>query len=78
MVQYNCPEEECPGLVDNLEMVVNRYPEGVVLAPYSGMDEQIALTAWGRIDTFELFNDPRIDDFIQTYIGQGPSEFRQE
>lgn len=75
MVQYNC-QEECPGLVENLELVVNRYPEGVVLAPYSGMDEQIALTAWGWIDTFELFNDPRIDDFIQAYIGRGPSEFR--
>ena len=75
MVQYNCPEE-CPGLVDELESVVNRYPEGVVLAPNSEMDAAIALTAWGWIDTFELFDDPRIDDFIQAYIGRGPSTFR--
>ncbi len=75
MVQYNCTEE-CTALIDDLESVVNRYPEGVVLAPYSGMDATIALTAWGWIDTFELFDDPRIDDFIQAYIGRGPSTFR--
>ena len=75
MVQYNCPEE-CPGLVEQLTRVVHSYPEGVVLAPYSEMDSTIALTAWGWIDTFELFDDYRIDDFIQTYLGRGPSSFR--
>ena len=29
MVQYNC-QEECSALIDDLESVVNRYPEGVV------------------------------------------------
>ncbi len=77
MVQYNCPEE-CSALVENLESVVNRYPEGVTLAPYSAMDDRIALTAWGWIDTFEQFSDPRIDDFIQKHIGKGPSSFREE
>jgi hypothetical protein len=75
MVQYSCPDE-CPDLQQRLELVVNRYPEGVVLAPYPDMDSTIALTAWGWIDTFELFDDPRIDDFIQTHIGQGPDSFR--
>ena len=75
MVQYNCPEE-CPGLVDQLTRVVNIYPEGVVLAPNSEIDSTIALTAWGWIDTFEVFSEPRIDDFIQTYLGRGPSSFR--
>ncbi|MDP6102911.1 MAG: DUF3105 domain-containing protein [Dehalococcoidia bacterium] len=75
MVQYNCPDE-CPDLQQQLEMVVNRYPEGVVLAPYPGMNSTIALTAWGWIDTFRDFDDPRIDDFIQTHIGQGPDSVR--
>ena len=75
MVQYNC-QEECPGLVDQLTRVVNIYPEGVVLAPNSEIDSTIALTAWGWIDTFEVFSEPRIDDFIQTYLGRGPSSFR--
>ena len=75
MVQYSCPDE-CPDLQRRLELVVNRYPEGVVLAPYPDMDSTIALTSWGWIDTFELFDDPRVDDFIQAHIGQGPESFR--
>jgi hypothetical protein len=87
MVQYNCPPisididgnsdiEECLKLQKQLEQVVNRYPEGVILAPYPNMDSTIALTSWGWIDTFEDFSDPRIDDFIQAHIGNGPSSFR--
>jgi len=75
MVQYNCPDE-CPDLQQRLELVVNRYPEGVVMAPYPDMESTLALTSWGWIDTFENFDDPRIDDFIQTHIGQGPESFR--
>ena len=75
MVQYNCPES-CPDLVQQLEGVVNRYPEAVILAPYPDMGSAIALTAWGWIDAFESFDDPRIDDFIQVHIGQGPQSFR--
>ena len=75
MVQYNCPDG-CPGLQGQLEIVVNRYPEGVILAPYPDIDATIALTSWGWIDTFESFDDPRIDDFIQAHIGRGPESFR--
>ena len=75
MVQYNCPDE-CPDLQQKLERVVNRYPEGVVLAPYPDMETTLALTSWGWIDAFERFDDPRIDDFIQAHIGRGPESFR--
>ena len=77
MVQYNCPEG-CPGLQEDLRMVVNRYPEGVIMAPYPDMSGRIALTAWGWIDTdtFQNFDDFRIDDFIQKHIGRGPESFR--
>ncbi|MDA0988628.1 MAG: DUF3105 domain-containing protein [Chloroflexi bacterium] len=75
MVQYSCPDE-CNTLQQQLKLVVNRYPEGVIMAPYPDMDTTLALTAWSWIDTFENFDDPRIDDFIQTHIGRGPESFR--
>ncbi|MFH1560102.1 MAG: DUF3105 domain-containing protein [Chloroflexota bacterium] len=75
MVQYNCPDE-CPDLQQQMEVVVNRYPEGVVMAPYPDMETTIALTAWGWIDTFEDFDDPRMDDFIRAHIDQGPESFQ--
>jgi hypothetical protein len=67
MVQYNC--EGCDELVNQLQGVVRRHPDHVVLAPYPDMDSRIALTAWGRIDKFEEFDEDRIVAFIDAYAG---------
>lgn len=68
MVQYNC--EDCDELVSQLAEIVRRYHEHVILAPYPDMDSRIALTAWGRIDTFDEFDEGRIVTFIEAYAGQ--------
>ena len=65
MVQYNCAD--CAGLVEQLAGVVRRYDDHVILAPYPAMDSRIALTAWGRIDTFDEFDEERIKTFIEAY-----------
>ena len=67
IVQYDC--EDCEELVNQLEGVVGRYDERVVMAPYPDMDSRIALTAWGRIDKFEEFDEARITSFIDAYAG---------
>ncbi len=46
----------------------SRY-DHLILAPYPGMDARIALTAWGRIDKFNEFDEARITKFIEAYIG---------
>ena len=66
MVQYNCPDG-CGDLVAQLADVVERYHDGVILAPYPDMESRIALTAWGRIDTFEEFDEQRIVKFVEAY-----------
>jgi hypothetical protein len=66
MVQYNC---ECPELVARLRAIVQRYDKQVILAPYPGMKSTIALTAWGRIDRFDDFDEKRIVQFIDAYRG---------
>jgi hypothetical protein len=68
MVQYNCPDG-CDDLVAQLSEIVARYSEQVILAPYPDMDSTIALTAWGRIDTFDGFDQERIERFIKAYRG---------
>ncbi len=68
MVQYNC--EDCDELVEQLAGIVRRDPEQVILAPYPDMDSRIALTAWGRINTFNEFDEERIVAFIEAYIGK--------
>ena len=67
LVQYNCGD--CPELVEKLRGIAGRHPSHVILAPYPGMKRRIALTAWGRIDTFDEFDEKRITRFIEAYRG---------
>jgi len=70
IVQYNCPatNPECNPLIEKLAGIVRRYNRNVILAPYPGMKEKIALTAWTRIDKFNDFDENRIVRFIEAYI----------
>jgi hypothetical protein len=82
VIQYNCMH--CPELIQKLEQLVQGYQqqaemekkkngftrhEHVLLAPYPNMDAAIALTAWGRIDKFNQYDEKRIKRFIEAYIG---------
>ncbi|MBI2113524.1 MAG: DUF3105 domain-containing protein [candidate division NC10 bacterium] len=67
LVQYNCTD--CDDLVRNLKDIVRRYPDKVILAPYAGMKNRIALTAWSYIDAFDQFDEPRILRFIDAHRG---------
>jgi hypothetical protein len=67
VVQYHC--RDCDALVAQLRTLVSRYPDKVILAPYPQMDARIALTAWGRIDTFNDFDEQRIVRFIEAFRG---------
>lgn len=47
----------------------------IILTPREANDTDIALAAWGRLDTFnveENLDTKRILDFIKTYLHQGP------
>jgi hypothetical protein len=67
-IWYDCPDG-CPELVSQLESVAERYHEGILLAPYPGMDSRIALTAWNRLDRFEEFDEDRLVRFIRAFRG---------
>jgi hypothetical protein len=67
-IWYDCPGG-CPELAEQLESVAERYHEGVLLAPYPGMETRIALTAWNRIDRFDEFDEERLVRFIRAFQG---------
>jgi len=46
----------------------------LILAPYPKLDFKIALTAWGRIDKFDEFDEERIIRFIEEWANKGPEE----
>jgi hypothetical protein len=66
VIQYSC--QDCPDLVKQLTAVAERY-DHIILAPYAGLDRKIALTAWGRIERFDEFDEARIVKFIKAHIG---------
>jgi uncharacterized protein DUF3105 len=77
VIWYNCdggpqPLDE-PGcdqlLLDLSHLVEPRVDDGmyIVLAPYTEMDDRIALTAWQYLDAFDEFDLARIDAFIASF-----------
>ncbi|MBI3622292.1 MAG: DUF3105 domain-containing protein [Nitrospirae bacterium] len=84
VIQYKC-DAPCPDLIRKLEALTQRpellaMPKALishegppairlVVAPYPTMKFSIALTAWGRIDTLDTYDDARILRFIKAYIG---------
>jgi len=79
LIQYDC--KDCKDLIKKIEKlawsylkkgkkggVSSRYGH-LIAAPYAGMDTRIALTAWTRIDKLDHFDEARIKQFIEAYIG---------
>lgn len=47
----------------------------LIVAPYPGLDQALALTAWDRIDKFGPYDEARIKTFIDAFIdAQGPEK----
>lgn len=71
-VQYSCSpvrSGSCRDLVAQLTRLTEPY-ERVIVAPYPFMDARIALTAWGRIDFLEAFDEGRILAFLEAWHGR--------
>ncbi|HXG35908.1 MAG TPA: DUF3105 domain-containing protein [Dehalococcoidia bacterium] len=77
VVWYNCqggPQPldppDCSQLRDQMGAIVREFVNQrklVVMSPYSGMPERIALTAWRKLDKFSDFDEQRVRDFIRRY-----------
>jgi hypothetical protein len=56
--------------IQQLTELARRYPTDVLLAPYLKLDRGIALTAWGRIDLLDGFDEQRIVRFVVELRGR--------
>jgi hypothetical protein len=54
-----------PRTVQELERLAKRYGRDVILAPYPELERGIALTAWGRIDVLERYDEHRATEFVE-------------
>lgn len=53
-----------------LSRVAKRHGANVILAPYPELDHGIALTAWGRIDHLDRYDERRVTEFIEELSGR--------
>lgn len=68
IVHYD-PEKTDETTKSNLISLANSYADKVILEPYANLETPIVLTAWGRIDRLEAFDEARITSFIAAYRG---------
>ena len=54
-------------VVDQLESIAKQFSRDTVLNPNPEIDTQIALTAWGRIDTLDRFDRAEVVEFVDTF-----------
>ncbi|MDP2936738.1 MAG: DUF3105 domain-containing protein [Dehalococcoidia bacterium] len=60
--------------VNKLRELVKSYRSKVLLTPRAKNDSKMALTAWGKLDTMDSFDEGRIRAFIGEFINQGPEK----
>ncbi|MBI3486444.1 DUF3105 domain-containing protein [Candidatus Daviesbacteria bacterium] len=71
----NFKTESCQKLVGEFKQVFEK--EGkrkLIVTPRANMETRIALTAWGRLDQFNNFDEARIENFINKLRDQGPEQ----
>lgn len=66
-----------PGISDAAKEELKQFGAAkVIITPREANETDIALAAWGRLDTFNLEDDAlpieRIEDFIKRYTNRGP------
>lgn len=67
--------DKCHKLVDELIAIYEQKgKKKLIITPRPGLDAKIALTAWGRIDKFESFDEKRIETFIDKLRDHGPEK----
>lgn len=69
---------DCHKLVDQLVSVYEKKGKHkLIIVPRSNLDSRIALTAWTYLDKFDMFDQERIEKFIDAHIEQGPERTKE-
>jgi hypothetical protein len=73
---YNCDlldEASCSNLKSQIMGVMNEFNNFKVIGfPYSSIDVPLAMTSWGRMQTFDTFNADAASDFIRSNRNRAP------
>ena len=62
-------------VISDLNAIVNRFDDRVILSPNPLLESPVVATAWVRLKTYSGA-DPELEQFIETYRNRGPENFR--
>ncbi len=66
IINYNCEQFECePDFIDRLAKFAKDYPDRVYVAPFKNMSSKLVISASGRQDVLDDFDEQRIRNFIE-------------
>jgi len=58
--------------ITKLGTLAKKYPQAVIITPRAQNESKIAVTSWGRLDTFDVLDTERIEKFIKSNINNSP------
>jgi len=74
IISYDCRKlPDCETVQAELRGIVDRFQRWKIVAvPRENADAAIALTAWGRIDKLQTYDEDRIVAFVRYWRNRGP------
>ncbi len=79
IISYDCGKlADCENVKAELVQVVDRFQRWKIVAvARENADAAIALTAWGRIDKMDSYDEDRIVAFVRRWRDQGPENTQE-
>lgn len=68
----NDTQQDCDNRKSQLEGVYNKGKRKLIVVPRPNLDTNFALTAWAYLDKFDIFDQARIEKFIDAHRDNGP------
>ena len=74
IISYDCARvADCEDVKTELRGLVDRFQRWKIVAvARENADAAIALTAWGRIDKMDSYDEDRVDAFVKRWRNRGP------
>jgi hypothetical protein len=67
--------DDCKQRYDQLKTIYEaKGQRKLIVVPRENMDTNFAVTAWTRMDSFNEFDKPKIERFVDAYFDQGPEK----
>lgn len=72
LIQYNTDDPELIDMLEQFARSQSDFPCYLIVAPFTRMETAIAVTAWGALETMDVYDEGLLQQFVDTFRGTGP------